>query len=200
MINFPETDKKLKSRISSYKSALNKEKKEYGSINDGAGKRFLLFMLYFVLNDLKKSEKYFEWYEAEFDDELGEPVQTLCWAISLYRMGKLDKARYALADSMLANLYIIPKLLGESIKKYDIWHSDSCGDFDYFDCIYDEILDAISKDDKNWIKEEYDSFVFQRIRQRYIGIFGQLQKTEDLHLRNKLLEESFSLLGQLNRG
>ncbi len=197
MINFPETEKQLKGRISSYKSALNKEKKEYGSINDGAGKRYLLFMLHFVLNDLKKSEKYFEWYEAEFDDDVGEPAQKLCWAISLYRMGKLDKARYALADLMLDNLYIIPKLLGESIKKYDIWHSGSCGDYDYFDYIYDEVLDVISKDDKNWIKEEYDSFVFQRIRQRYIEIFGQLQKTEDMPLRKKLLEESHSLLDQL---
>ena len=32
MISFPDTEKKLKGRISSYKSALNKEKKEYDTI------------------------------------------------------------------------------------------------------------------------------------------------------------------------
>ena len=57
MISFPDTEKKLKGRISSYKSALNKEKKHYECLNDEAGKRYSLFSLYFVLNDLKKSEK-----------------------------------------------------------------------------------------------------------------------------------------------
>ena len=65
-MNFPDTDKKLKSTISRYKSALNKEKKTHGHINDGAGKRYLLFALYFVLNDLKKSEGYFQWYKNSF--------------------------------------------------------------------------------------------------------------------------------------
>ena len=60
MMDFPDTEKKLRSRISSYKSALNKEKKTFGHINDGAGKRYLLFALFFVLNDLKKSEQYFQ--------------------------------------------------------------------------------------------------------------------------------------------
>ena len=81
MVTFPDTEKKLKNKISSYRSALNKELKEYDHINDGAGKRYLLFPLYFVLNDLKKSEKYFEWYKTVFKDDGGEPVQKLCWSV-----------------------------------------------------------------------------------------------------------------------
>ena len=133
MINFPDTEKKLKSRISSYKSALNKEKKIYGSINDGAGKRYLLFTLYVVLNDLKKYEEYFEWYKIDFDDDFGEPIQKLCWAVSLYRMKHQGEAKYMLADLILSNLYMIPQILGQNIKEYDIWHSSSDGFMDYFD-------------------------------------------------------------------
>lgn len=194
---FPDTEKKLRSRISSYKSALNKEKKEYGCINDGAGKRYLLFALHFALNDLKKSGQYFEWYEKEFNDDIGEPIQKLCWAISLYRMGELDQARYQLADLMLTNLYMIPRLLGEHVEIYDIWHCNSDGDYEYFDYLYDEILTAITPDDKKWVKTEYDSFVFKRIRQRYIDIFGQLKGLDDMTLRKKLLNESYALLDQL---
>jgi hypothetical protein len=197
MMDFPDTEKKLRSRISSYKSALNKEKKTFGHINDGAGKRYLLFALFFVLNDLKKSEQYFQWYTKEFDDDVGEPVQKLCWAISLYRMDRLDEARYRLADLMLTNLYMIPRLLGENIKKYDIWHSSSDADYDFYDYIYDEILAAITADDKKWIKTEYDSAEFQRIRQRYIEIFGQLKSVKDMPLRKKLLNESYTILDQL---
>lgn len=47
---------------------------------------------------------------------------------------------------------------------------------------------------RNWIKEQYDSFFFRRIRQRYIEIYGQLQSVEDMSLRKKLLDESDSLL------
>lgn len=197
MISFPDTEKKLKNRISNYRSALNKEKKEYDSINDRAGKRYSLFALYFVLNDLKKSEKYFEWYKEEFYHDVGEPIQKLCWALSLYRMDKIDDARYVLADLMLLNLYVIPRLLGQDIKKYDIWHSSSDAYYDYFDHIWDEVLEAISKDDRSWIKEQYDSFAFRRIRQRYIEIYGQLQNVEDLSSRKKLLEEAGSFLDVL---
>jgi hypothetical protein len=121
----------------------------------------------------------------------------MCWAISLYRMDRLDEARYRLADLMLTNLYMIPRLLGENIKTYDIWHSSSDGDYDYYDYIYDEILAAITADEKKWIKTEYDSAVFKSIRQRYVEIYGQLKELDDMPLRKKLLNESYSLLDQL---
>lgn len=189
--------KKLKSKISRYKSALNKEKKIHGFINDGAGKRYILFSLYFLLDDLKKSKKYFEWYKAEFDDDSGEPVQKLCWAVSLFRMKHMDEGKYMLADLMLSNLYIIPKVLGLDIKKYDIWHSSSDEFIDYFDYIPNEVLESLSEEDKNWIEESYDSFVFKRIRQRYIEIYHNLLTIKDSEERGQILEESYSLLDQL---
>ncbi len=197
MMIFPDTEKKLRSRISSYKSSMNKEKKIYGSINDGAGKRYLLFWLHFVLNDLKKSEKYFEWYKPEFDDDVGEPIQKLCWAVSLYRMGRLDEAKYRLADLMLSNLYMIPYVLGKEIFPYDIWHFSSNSDADYVQYIPDEVLEAMTIEDKKWIKEAYDSFVFRRIKQRYIEIYSELKTVEDVELRRKLLNEARTLLDQL---
>ncbi len=196
-MNFPDTEKKLKTRISSYKAALNKEKKIHGFINDGAGKRYLLFTLYFVLNDLKKSEKYFEWYKKEFDDDVGEPVQKLCLAVSLFRMDNQSEAKYALADLMLSNLYMIPRILGKTVQKYDVWHSSNYEFLDYFDYTPDEVLDALTSEDINWIKELYDSFIFQRIRQRYIEIYGELKTVNDVRLRSKLIDEADTLLDRL---
>nr|WP_321401145.1 hypothetical protein [uncultured Desulfobacter sp.] len=113
-------------------------------------------------------------------------------------MNKIDEAKYVLADLMILNLYIIPRLLGLDIQQYDIWHFSSDADYDYFDYIYDEVLDAISDDDKEWVKEQYDSFVFRRIRQRYIEIYTQLPNVRDLPSRKKLLDEADSLLNILN--
>lgn len=197
MLNFPETEKKLKSKISSYKSALNKEKNNHGYINDGSGKRYLLFYLYFVLNDLKKSENYFEWYVAEFPDDVGEPIQKLCWALSLHRMGKVGEAKLKLAELMLTNLYIIPKIIGKKVKPYDIWHSSSDTDIDYIDYLSEEVRTSIQQSEIDWMNTLYESFEFRVIRKRYIEIFHELQNVKEISARRKLLDESCKLLNSL---
>ncbi len=120
MFIFPETEKKLKARISSYRTALNKEKKTHHFINDGSGKRYVLFSLYFLLNDLNKSERFFNWYQEEFPDDAGEPIQQLCWSLSLLRMNKPVEARYRLAKLMLDNLYLIPYVMGQPLSRNTI--------------------------------------------------------------------------------
>jgi len=197
MLTFPNTEKKLKAKISSYKSGLNKEKRTYGSINDGAGKRYTLFYLYFVLNDLKKSKDYFKWYKENFSDDTGEPVQKLCWAISLHRMEKDGEAKYMLAKLMLSNLYLVPQVLGEEVNEYDFWHSSSTEFIDYFEYIPEEVLQSIKETELEWMKGLYESFEFRRIRKRHIEIFRELKETKGVESRTKLLKESYSLLNNL---
>src|SRR6056297_868358 len=98
MFTFPDTEKKLKNRITKYKKELQKEKDLTGYINDGFGKRYLLFCFYFVLGDFDNADEYFEWYKREFSDDIGDPIQQLCWALSLNRMGKDKEAKYRLAN------------------------------------------------------------------------------------------------------
>ena len=198
MFSFPETEKILRSKISSYKSALTKEKKSYGYINDGSGKRYLLFCLHFVLNDLKKSEDYFEWYNKEFSDDVGEPIQKLCWALSLYRMGKNGEAKYKLAELMLSNLYLIPYIIGQDVQEYDIWHSSSDEHIDYVSYLPEEVRKKIKQREIEWMKTLYDSLEFRRIRKRYIEIYHELQNIKELEARKILLNESYSLLDGLN--
>ena len=197
MFNFPETEKKLKSRIFSYKSALNKEKKTHGYISDGSGKRYLLFCLYFVLDDLKKSKEYFEWYVSEFSDDVGEPIQKLCWALSLQRMEKAREAKMKLAELMLSNLYIIPQIIGKKIKPYDIWLSSSDAHIDYIDYLPREVRTSIKQNEMDWMKTLYESFEFRRIRKRYIEIFHDLQNVKEIGARRALLDESYTLLNLL---
>ena len=133
MYDFPKNEKALEKRISSYRNALLKEKKQFGYVNDGGGKRYLLFSLYLVLNNLEQAQYYLWWYENEFSDDVGEPIQLMCWAVVLKRLGKNAEARKKLAETMLSNLYIIPKVLGKEIAAYDFWHSSNNADIDYFE-------------------------------------------------------------------
>ncbi len=194
MSDFPNTDKGLKQRISSYRRFLTKEKQSHDYIDDSYGKRYLIFCLYFLLGDHEKAQDYFDWYEKEFSDDVGEPIQLFCWAISLFRMGEEDKARYKLAESMLSNLYVIPFFLGHKIKKYDMWHSSNYEEIDYLDYLYPQIIDAIGDVDRNWMAGHYDSFIFRRIRSRYIEIFHELDGLEGVEARSVLLDEVDGLL------
>jgi hypothetical protein len=195
--SFPCTEKQLKSRISSYNSAMRREKKDYNFISDGGGKRYLLFSLYFVLNDLDKSKKYFDWYEKEFSDDIGEPIQKLCWALSLYRMKMVKEAKQKLADLMFSNLYLIPMILGEEVSEYDIWHNISYKDIDYAKYISEEVIKNITESEFNWLRFLYHSFEFTRVRKAYVDIYKELKITHDASKRKLLFRKADSLLDEV---
>lgn len=172
--------------------------KTYGYISDGTGKRYLLFWLYFALNDLDKFKEYIDWYREEFPDDIGEPAQMLCWALGLRRMGQETDAKQILAQLMLTNLYIIPQLLGESVEEYDIWHSSNYEDLDYYEYIPEELITLITKDDIDWIDELYTSFVFRRMRKKHIELYNKIKYEKDFESRKALLKEVQSIMDFLN--
>ena len=197
MDNFPDTEKKVKSTISRYNSALQKEYEKFGYYRDGTGKRYLLFWLYFALNDLEKAEKYIEWYEKEFSDDIGEPIQKLCWSLLLYRMGKEKEATYRLADTMLFNLYLVPYVLGENVKPYRIWHSINYSEIGYLEVVPEELLEQITDDEKKWMESVYHSKEIREIRNRHIEIYHESETVDEFEKRKKLLDEARGLLNRL---
>lgn len=197
-MDFPDTEQKMRQRISSYRSALNKEKKDHGFVSDGAGKRYVLFSFYFLLGDLKKAEEYFHWYESEFPDDVGEPLQLLCWALDLFRMGKEAQAKHKLAQAMLSNLYLVPSILGRHIDKHDMWHSSSDQDIEYVQHLPMPVREEIRLSEIEWLTGLYDSFEFERLRRRHISIYRELLHQKNTDNRSKLVEEAGHLLDTLH--
>ena len=143
----PKTPRGLSSRITKIRSQLSASKKEYGFIDDGGGVRYHLFYLYFLLGDNRRSSEYIRWYEKEFPDDIGETIQTFCWALILHQMGKNKDAEYRLADTMLSNIYLIPYLLGNPVEKAGMWHSSNYEDPDIVEYFLNQIRDAITNED-----------------------------------------------------
>ena len=199
MYRFPKTEKARRARISSYKAAMRKEKRTYGAINDGAGKRYLLTWLYFVLGDLKGGKTYLRWYGKEFEDDVGEPIHTLCGALIVHRLNDEQRAKYMLADLMLSNLFMIPYLLSEEPPGDTGWRGSSDADQNYIEEIPDEIQNAITDEDRDWMKQLNDSFEFRRYRKRYIEIYRELEHTKEVEKRRSLVDEAGSLLDELKR-
>src|SRR5690606_1866171 len=131
MYKFPKTERGLRSRIVSYREAKKKEKRVFGFIDDGSGLRYVVFWLLFVLGDMKEARNYIRWYDKNFPDDMGEPIQKLCRSLLLYRMGKETDARYVLADLMLSNLYVIPKVIGKDINPIELGLSSNFESIEY---------------------------------------------------------------------
>jgi hypothetical protein len=197
MYKFPKTERGLRSRISAYRNSLKAEKRRFGFFDDGYGKRYILFWLYFVLGDLKESQTYIRWYNKNFEDDIGEPVHKLCNALIHFRFGKTDKAKYLLADLMLSNLYIIPIVIGKEIKRHKIRFGSNYADYEYAEETPIEVQNSITDKEKDWLREMYESMEFHRYRKQYIEIHEQLENTEGVENRSPLVREAGELLNDL---
>lgn len=194
MLSFPDTEEKLKSTISDYEAEFEKEKKEHGTVRDSDEKRYSLFSYYFLLNDLNKTRDFIVWYEAEFPDDMGEPIQKLCWSLSLYRMQELDEAKQKLAELMLSNVYLIPFILKQSVEELDILHNSDSESIDYIENIPEVVKTNITESELDWILLLYRSFEFRLIKQRHVEIHHQLKYTKIKSQQIMLSEEAECLL------
>lgn len=177
MNRFPDTPQKIKARIRSYERKLREEQVEHGFINDGYGKRYLLGPLYMLIGDHESALQSYAWFETEFPDDIGEPMQYLCWTLALYRAGDLEAAARKLRQTMLSNLYLIPRLLGQDQETLDIWHGSNLVRKAYLDHIPPELFALWDEAALKWAEETYHSPDTLQKRERYVAIYRQL-KTE----------------------
>lgn len=193
MYNLPTDPSKIKERIRRYERAFAKEMQEFDMISDGSGKRYLLGPLYLILNDIEGAYKSFVWFEKTFPDDVGEPLQYLCWAITLLRKEDTDAASNKLIEAMLKNIYLIPHVLGLNPERLDIWHGSNYEDIEYLSYLPPVTMQLCTKEELGWISKQYNSEKFIAIREKYIDIHLQLKteprgpkRTELVELASKL--------------
>ena len=191
-MKIPKTPRGLRNQIDRIRGKLSDFEMEHGSIDDSSGDRYYLFYLYFVLDDVQSSSEYIRWYEQKFPNDMGEPFQLLCWTLIVHRMG-LDADRL-LARTMLSNVHLIPRLLGQPTSTArDDWHAITFEESEYLDSAPEEVIAAITEEDRLWIGEKYKSEPFQNVLQRYIEIETKLKTTPVGEERSKLVKESYQL-------
>ncbi len=195
-MNIPKTKRGLSGRITKIRSQLSAFKRDYGFIDDGGGSRYYLFYLYFLLGDNRRSSEYLRWYEKEFPDDIGEPIQKLCWALILHQMGKMQDAEYRLADTLLSNIYLIPYILGSPVERADMWHFSNYEDPDISEYLPEQIQDAITEKTLEWILELYNSDRFQKVLKRHIAINHELESAPIGDTRKELVREDYGLLDE----
>lgn len=193
MEQFPSDPKKLKARIRRCERALRREHAQFGFYDDSSGRRYLLGPLYLLLGDLPGALKSFAWFEQAFPDDSGEPLHLLCWTLALYRSGNIGAAAQKLHQTMLANLYLVPHLLGLEQDRLDIWHAIHWAEQDYLQYAPTEILRLWDAPALQWVQATYHRPGFIQVRARYIQIFEQLKQERPGPRRSQLVREAFRL-------
>ncbi len=193
MFPFPREPKKIAERIRRYENALRKEIQMHGTIDDGAGKRYLLGVLYLLKGDPAAALKSYAWLEEALPDDGGEPLDYLCWTLALYRSGDLESASKKLRQTMLQNLYLVPALIGEEQVRLDIWVGANWGENDYLQDAPAEYFALWDEAALGWARQTYQSPGMREARDRHIAILKQL-KTEPVGpKRAKLVAELYQL-------
>ena len=193
MEQFPSDPKKLKARIRRYEPALRSEHAQFGIYDDSSGKRYLLGPLYLLLGDLPGALTAFAWFERAFPDDSGEPLHLLCWTLALYRSGNMSAAAQKLRQTMLANLYLLPHLLGLEQDKLDIWHGTNWAEQDYLQYAPAEFLKLWDAPALQWAQATYHHPEFIQVRSRYIQLLEQLKHERPGPRRSQLVREAFRL-------
>ncbi|MFK5894251.1 MAG: hypothetical protein QM504_13600 [Pseudomonadota bacterium] len=147
------------------------ERQEY--INDSAGRRYLAGVYYYLAGAHKKAFNYYTWYDQKFFEKVHEPICSLFGALTAHK-NKCEKiARLRLINTLFSNLYLLPSIINEPIERLPMWHGLSWGypeylsehEFQIYGVMYD-----INDEERRWIKKEYKSFLFSRLRDEYLRL------------------------------
>ena len=195
MFDIPADPKKIRARIRDYERKFQRELEEHGNgYGDGAGKRYFLGPLYMLVGDLDGALKSFRWFDETYPEDSGEPGHCLCWTLALRRADNNDAAMRKLRQTMLMNLYLIPRLLGREVRKLDIWEGSSDGWPSYVDEIPPAFYALWTYAEKAWAAGLYDWAEFTEVRERYVLIHRCLKDMSPSGERKRLCEESFEMV------
>lgn len=197
--------KKYRRRVKRYEKRLDDELKMLGGIHDGGGVRYEIGPIYVLINDIPGALKAYHWFENTFQDDWGDPIHSLSWALALYRNGDFEKASNKLIQTMFKNVYLVEHLIGKKIKPYDIWHASNYEEPEYLEYVPAEYLEMWGKEEIEWAKNQFNSNLFQKLHNRYLQIYKALKTTKSGPERSALLDEmykyhdlDFDLLKQSN--
>lgn len=193
MAIWPTTPTAIRARIASYRRILRQEFKPGTYGGDGYGKRYWLFMLYFLLREDDEVRSYIDWYTDKFPDDIGHVGQFVCWALILRRLGREDEAVYRFVLAIDENLPAVAKIVGDYQGPFGIAGEEML----FIHDLDGQILAAMAGDERAWLHRTWHSPPVAALRERlltnarvYAAATTQAQR-EALSLADHALVESF---------
>jgi hypothetical protein len=194
-MTLPTDPKKIRATIKRLERLLRKEKEKHGEYyGDGSGKRYRIGPLYLLMDDVDGALAAFDWYGLEFPDDIGDPCHFLCWALALYKSGRLDSAANKLHETMLSNVFLLPHLFDFSLERLPLLHGNNEVELIYVrEWLEPEFISMWTASEKSWAEEVYNTPEFTMVRERFIEIETQLNHVSVGPARTALVNELFDM-------
>lgn len=172
---------------------LLKEKADHGAIIDSQGNRYYIPELLMQANELEKGKEYYDWYQKEFPDDIGEPNMFIQWMIMFYCLGEHEMALRIARRIIYLNVHIIPQLLERPLAPIDgFWYGTAYADPDYI--TESEVYEmALPADFLGWLSQEYDKTSMQSLVSKYITLRQKLNDTREVEKRRIIWEQEKEL-------
>jgi hypothetical protein len=178
------------------KRALLAEKRKFGGIDDGHGKRYLISPLFVLAGALDEALAFYKWYERNCADDSGDPLHYLFWSLALYRTGAIDRAANKLLETMVQNVYLLPALVGLAAPTHELWHSSNLEMPEYAASIPPDLRPALSTEECSWIKEQLESFRFRRVLDEYVSTYRALKDERDVGKRTRIVDSWYAFVSR----
>ena len=180
--------KKYRDRASRAAREIEKEQSAQGYIRDGSGRRYRVGVFFLLAGDLEKAEASFDWFYREFPDDVGEPIFNLYSALSAYRTGRLREARIRLLGTMVSNIFLLPRIVGQNISVQGVSHPSNRQQESYLDGV-EEFLHEPNDEECSWIASELNSEDFTALRDGYVSTYGLLNGEHDFAKQMGIIAE-----------
>ncbi len=193
-MKIPKRPGTIRDRIKRHERDLRKEKKLFGGFDDSSGTRYLLAPYYTLLSEWRGAVKSNKWFEKNFPDDVGDPFQFICTTLAYYKTGDMTNAERLLQKTMFSSVYLVPRLLGQTLEPLDVEPYSSSETAAYLDYAPPEYWALWDEEALAWISNTYENEQFVQLRERYIEIEKQLKDEPAGPTRSELVDEKNKLI------
>lgn len=191
-------EQRLKDKIKKIKKALAADKKRWGGYyDDSGGLRYAPPEIYMKLKDYIGALRYFNWFDKNFPDDIGQPGFLFEYTLTLFKRNKIEKAEKKALETFLANPYLLDYFLERELIDRDInsnsgWHRESIEKFFIYSKTDNELQSFAQ-----WLETFIDSSKFLKIKKEFLEIEKKLQTESFDSKRSMLINKRSSLLDDI---
>jgi len=186
---------RIKQKIRKQKAALSSEKRVYGGIHDGGGRRYYISDLYMQISDYKGVITYKKWFDRNFPDDIGSPLLSLYWSIAFFEINKIKEAKIYTIDTAFQNIYLHRLLLGQEVKRIDM-HEHGYDVLDFAKQLQKESDEVVTKSYLDWLEEFVETEEYKKWIERFISLNKLLKDEQEVEKRVVLLDHISNLISE----
>ncbi len=166
----PKQAERIQAKITQVKKELAADKRCWGGFyDDSRGLRYLPPTLYIKLGDYSGANRYFNWFDKNFPDDMGYPIFLFEWTLTLFKTQKMALAEHKAQETLRANTYLLDAFLqipthDRNIREWSNWASkELAANLPY------SKTDNVLADFAKWLEAFMDSEKFQQFAEDFLA-------------------------------